>query len=219
MTDTEMLLDAIKGYQHGRIGMSRDVREAFTALLRRDWSVRVLDAWARERQSRGYEVWDGGDGWEVIGRHMLSEEVEFIGKRGPTPDAARLAAALAVAPTPGCEHCGAGPSDPCDRGVDHSADHQPPEWKENPGAAAWADKLRADARALWSVRVLDEHAAHYNRVTPIAPTRTSRGDYQIWWHTGKQWFGATPDAARLAAALAVFPTLPADVRAELGECP
>jgi hypothetical protein len=31
--------------------------------------------------------------------------------------------------------------------------------------------------------------------------------------------GPTPDAARLAAAQAVLPSLPADVRAELGECP
>jgi hypothetical protein len=73
--------------------------DAARALAQRDWAVRVLDAWARERQARGYEVWDGGDGWEVIGRHMLSEEVEFIGKRAPTPDAARLAAAQAVYPT------------------------------------------------------------------------------------------------------------------------
>lgn len=36
---------------------------------------------------------------------------------------------------------------------------------------------------------------------------------------GQIFSGPDPDAARHAAALAVFPTLPAKVRAELGECP
>jgi hypothetical protein len=107
MTDTEMLLDAIKGYQHGRIGMSRDVREAFTALLRRDWSVRVLDA-----------VPCCCSGWE-----------------GPAP----------------------------------------------------------------------------------APEQARNGTYFVF--VMESHWGHDPDAARHAAALAVLPSLPADVRAELGECP
>lgn len=36
---------------------------------------------------------------------------------------------------------------------------------------------------------------------------------------GRKFESATPDAARLAAAQTVFTELPADVRAELGECP
>ncbi len=36
---------------------------------------------------------------------------------------------------------------------------------------------------------------------------------------GRRFEGSTPDAARHAAALAVFPSLPAATQAELGECP
>lgn len=82
----------------------------------------------------------------------------------------------------------------------------------------------ADARALWAVRVLDAWAE-------------SNGG---WWQVDtfltpglKGWTceysaprdkrgvrsGPTPDAARLAAAEAVYPTLPADVRAKLGARP
>jgi hypothetical protein len=97
MTDTEMLLDAIKGYQHGRIGMSRDVREAFTALLRRDWSVRVLDAWAKGPKALEWCITDCTEQvccsleTTVNGGDVLTTDYY-----GPTPDAARHAAALAV---------------------------------------------------------------------------------------------------------------------------
>lgn len=79
----------------------------------------------------------------------------------------------------------------------------------------------ADARALWAIRALDAWAE-------------TAGDWARGWEScrrpgafwvtlsdgGKQSFhGPTPDAARHAAALAVYTSLPADVRAELGECP
>jgi hypothetical protein len=118
MTDTEMLLDAIKGYQHGRIGMSRDVREAFTALLRRDWSVRVLDAWQKA--------------------HVMHAE---------------------------------------------------------PFRCYAPFDLETDAPLNW-----------------LCTANADDGE-------SRRFLAATPDAARHAAALAVYPTLPADVRAKLGECP
>jgi hypothetical protein len=85
-------------------------------------------------------------------------------------------------------------------------------------------QLRSDARALWAVRVLDAWRKHST----------------LWWAvdnqgdevSGSYWVvftlagsyralavGPSEDAARLAAAQTVFPTLPADVRAKLGECP
>ncbi len=85
----------------------------------------------------------------------------------------------------------------------------------------------ADARALWAVRVLD---AWEERVRQV-PFRTAP-DTRVFppsrgWECaapceaayGKEGYGPTPDAARLAAALAVLPSLDADVRAKLGECP
>ncbi len=86
------------------------------------------------------------------------------------------------------------------------------------------------ARALWAVRVLDAWAEanpgrcyRAMRVTDIDP---SPGDGE-WVCTpfpsqrlnSARRFGPTPDAARHAAALAVFDSLPEDVRAKLGECP
>lgn len=82
----------------------------------------------------------------------------------------------------------------------------------------------ADARALWSVRVLDAWAD----AKSCDPFKTARLGGE--WHCtsaygpktlgiGQRFIGSTPDAARLAAALAVYPTLPADVRAKLGVRP
>jgi hypothetical protein len=83
------------------------------------------------------------------------------------------------------------------------------------------EALEADARALWSVRVLDAKGS--KRGAPAAYWYDEGlPDYWGWFHP---WMpdGAstvkTPDAARLAAAQAVYQTLPTDVRAELGECP
>ena len=78
----------------------------------------------------------------------------------------------------------------------------------------------SNARALWAVRVLDAHA----RVDWVGSFRTepeSVDGEPVWLcHNDDRGFrGHTPDTARIAAAAAVFPTRPADVRAELGECP
>ena len=86
------------------------------------------------------------------------------------------------------------------------------------GAERVCAKVEADARALWAVRVLD---AWYWRVegwegpTP-APEHCASGWF-VYLH--ESHWGSDPDAARLAAAEAVFPELPADVRAKLGERP
>lgn len=79
-------------------------------------------------------------------------------------------------------------------------------------------------RRDWAVRVLDAHAVSTDVPAPALDfdrTWCVRwllvvGDITYSrWTTGH----ADPDAARLAAARAVFPSLSADVRAELGECP
>jgi hypothetical protein len=81
-------------------------------------------------------------------------------------------------------------------------------------------QLRADARALWSVRVLDAWACLHT-LNGWASSAFGDGPVCVLYE-GKlmhRYDGATVDTARHAAALAVCPTLPADVRAELGECP
>ena len=83
--------------------------------------------------------------------------------------------------------------------------------------------LLADARALWSVRVLDAWAtANPSKLSPATSPHPTREDVLGWCTTivGRTYYGGpTPDAARHAAALAVFASLPADVRQQLGECP
>jgi hypothetical protein len=90
------------------------------------------------------------------------------------------------------------------------------------------NELLADARALWAVRVLDAKLALMPAETAWETNRGGSGAHYVDFTDGMRdtldgpWdgcMGATPDAARLAAAEAVFPTLPADVRAELGERP
>lgn len=80
--------------------------------------------------------------------------------------------------------------------------------------------LVALLRRDWAVRVLDAVA----RASWVGSFRTEPEDVsgeQVWFcHDDERGFrGPTPDAARHAAALAVFPTLPEAVRAEIGECP
>lgn len=87
-----------------------------------------------------------------------------------------------------------------------------------------------NARALWAVRVLDAWA-DANRNWPGPETvkcdYRRRGEWgcmvgfeDLSRSTRRQaYYATTPEAARLAAAQAVFPSLPADVRAKLGECP
>jgi hypothetical protein len=89
-------------------------------------------------------------------------------------------------------------------------------------------QLEADARALWAVRVLDAWAdqpsarwqmKHYYdsrlRTGVFYLCHRSRAEDQF----EAEHRGESADAARLAAAEAVFPELPADVRAKLGERP
>jgi hypothetical protein len=97
-----------------------------------------------------------------------------------------------------------------------------------PISASELNELLADARALWAVRVLDAKLALMPAETAWETNRGGSGAHYVDFTDGMRdtldgpWdgcMGATPDAARLAAAEAVFPTLPADVRAELGERP
>lgn len=87
------------------------------------------------------------------------------------------------------------------------------------------ERISADARALWSVRVLDAWAMHSGRHWSVSRWRYAADNSEIWlvFSMGGGYSalgrGPTPDAARHAAALAVFPSLPADVRSQLGECP
>lgn len=86
--------------------------------------------------------------------------------------------------------------------------------------------LRTTLRRDWAVRVLDAWAAHNReRVpSPYQPLNTER----LWRVTvalsydrrsGRHFDGATPDTARLAAALAVFPDLYRNAPGWPGECP
>ena len=82
------------------------------------------------------------------------------------------------------------------------------------------DVLRSLLRSDWAVRVLDAWAATGKAYTMTPPdAREPWGVVTDGKPRDGVHFGKTPDDARHAAALAVFPTLPADVRAELGECP
>jgi hypothetical protein len=83
-------------------------------------------------------------------------------------------------------------------------------------------QLRADARALWAVRVLDAWAARNPSKLAPATAPIAKRENVLGWTTfvlGIEYDGASPDAARLAAAEAVFPELPESVRADLGAKP
>ncbi len=121
----------------------------------------------------------------------------------------------------------------CERMTKLMADPQP-------GLATWhviaqrlAEEIGAlfinkdDARALWAVRVLDA----WRREEPACrwwsmgeshdydgPV-SAHGCLLEWVGGSKDYVGADENAARLAAALAVLPSLSADARAKLGECP
>lgn len=99
-------------------------------------------------------------------------------------------------------------------------------------ASAWAEigvartivadaltKAAADARALWSVRVLDAWAD----VTETAYVcEVTDGACEVSSMAGKfsaLGSGPTPDVARLAAATAIWSELPEAVRREIGERP
>ncbi len=85
----------------------------------------------------------------------------------------------------------------------------------------------ADARALWAVRVLDAWLETLDG-TWRCGRWAANGEHGwrcelLYWKPNKTrsktFKGSDVHAARLAAAEAVFPTLPADVRAKLGEKP
>lgn len=95
------------------------------------------------------------------------------------------------------------------------------------------ERLLADARALWAVRVLDawadsvkgRHLGWDVYVTPEGKFQVMPRDYGEYYG---EFMGASPfgesvfverDAARLAAAESVFPELPEAARAKLGTRP
>jgi hypothetical protein len=83
-------------------------------------------------------------------------------------------------------------------------------------------KIEADARALWAVRVLDAWQEANPCKLPPTTTPVAKPHNPLGWTTfvlGVEYDGSDSDAARLAAAQAVAPTLSANVRATLGECP
>lgn len=96
-------------------------------------------------------------------------------------------------------------------------------------AQATADALLALLRRDWAVRVLDrhgralvaKHGAYHSGVDP-AVLQLSTGSFTVsWWGSAAYRVGEhrSEDAARMAAADAIFPELPAEVRTELGKRP
>ncbi len=91
-----------------------------------------------------------------------------------------------------------------------------------PHVALLIDAYRAMARRDWATRVLDE-----GRPWTVRPDlfgifegfEVCRINTYVVERDPVVGRGPTRDAARLAAAESVFPTLPADVRATLGERP
>lgn len=94
------------------------------------------------------------------------------------------------------------------------------------GGTVLQDRARVMARRDWDMRVLDAW-----RAAAVAPRKRAyefdeRGhlyicEWQPFARMGqvRDKYNGSPGAARHAAALAVFPALPDDKRAELGECP
>ncbi len=87
-------------------------------------------------------------------------------------------------------------------------------------------KMRELLRRDWAVRVLDAFALAHEEVQPPTPVfHRYMGGSSKWALSGVvlpvlsgERFESA-DAARHAASLAVFRTLPAEKQAELGECP
>ncbi len=86
-------------------------------------------------------------------------------------------------------------------------------------AKAELAKLRADARALWAVRVLDAEHVETNTAFPLYAELSD--DDSMWLVEGRDGAGPiggshlTADAARLAAAEAIWPSLPQEARERL----
>ncbi len=89
------------------------------------------------------------------------------------------------------------------------------------------EKAKADARALWAVRVLDAWSKDGGPADSRywSSNAHPEGDDNCYCDTeGTDWTrmvkrGSGPDAARLSAATALYPDLPESVRRELGEMP
>lgn len=83
-----------------------------------------------------------------------------------------------------------------------------------------ASTLRSVQRSDWAVRVLDACGVAWKNSVPAPIPVYNEPSWVVVlpMHIGAK-YGPTPDAARLAAAQAVFPELPDAVRAELGACP
>ncbi len=82
---------------------------------------------------------------------------------------------------------------------------------------------RADARALWAVRVLDAWADAGEALDGHSTYYSAQGSYRCIMSgrnvSVRAFEGVTREAARLAAAEAVFPELPESERARLGARP
>ncbi len=86
------------------------------------------------------------------------------------------------------------------------------------------EKVKSDASALWAVRVLDAWRKRgimrrwkmTEGISTSAPICRLMSDSL---ETKDHFGGGNEDAARFVAARSVYPELPSDVRAELGECP
>ncbi|HKY41351.1 MAG TPA: hypothetical protein VJN18_35705 [Polyangiaceae bacterium] len=82
-----------------------NAQASFAELLRRDWAVRVLDAW-HEWSGLGWHMIEGGRDTTGVGdgapiacsTYRTSSTASKVIKRASSPDAARLAAAEAVWP-------------------------------------------------------------------------------------------------------------------------
>jgi hypothetical protein len=81
-----------------------------------------------------------------------------------------------------------------------------------------AELKESDARALWAVRVLDAWSKWRGYQWTINTSRPTT-ECQLHMPSVRFFDGPSPDAAREAAALAVWPELPESVRAEIGERP
>lgn len=108
----------------------------------------------------------------------------------------------------------------------HLFDYCSASLSDGPLKAEALTDLRVILRRDWDVRVLDAWLltprgalvtwgdCGYSTELPVTLTLVVGGTTER-----KRYHGATSDAARHAAALAVFPTLTDAKRAELGECP
>ncbi len=86
------------------------------------------------------------------------------------------------------------------------------------------EELKKLLRRDWAVRVLDAWAHDVSRSKYWFTDKTEPSNRYACYCRGRNpreecFMGPTPDAARHAAALAVFPVLPAETQTKLGPCP